>query len=100
MCSASLSLSLAVPGDNLEVTGATDVAEAVGAAFKKAVKKMDAELVPLCARVFYKCTHLVAQQIAKGMSLDMYLTPDTTHKLSLILYLQPLRGFILNKLCC
>ncbi|XP_041809730.1 diphthine--ammonia ligase isoform X4 [Chelmon rostratus] len=67
MCSASLSLSLAVPGDNLEVTGATDVAEAVGAAFKKAVKKMDAELVPLCARVFYKCTHLVAQQIAKGL---------------------------------
>lgn len=84
MCGASLSLSLAAPGDDLEAAGVTEVTEAVGAAFKKAVKKMDAELVPLCARVFYKCTHSVAQQIVKGMSLDTYLAPDTTHKLSLI----------------
>lgn len=77
MCSASLSLSLAVPGDNLEVTG---VKEAVAATLKKAMKKMDAELVPLCARVFYKCNHSLAQQIVKGTSLDMYLTQDTTHK--------------------
>ncbi|XP_076604027.1 diphthine--ammonia ligase [Chaetodon auriga] len=66
-CSASLSLSLTVPGGNLEVTGVTDVTEAVGAAFKEAVKKMDAELVPLCARVFYKCTHLVARRIVEGL---------------------------------
>ncbi|XP_045918051.1 diphthine--ammonia ligase isoform X3 [Micropterus dolomieu] len=64
MCSASLSLSLAVPGDNLEVTG---VKEAVAATLKKAMKKMDAELVPLCARVFYKCNHSLAQQIVKGL---------------------------------
>lgn len=77
MCGASLALSLAVPGDDPEVTGVTDVTEAVGAAFKEAMKKMDAELVPLCARVFYKCNHSLAQQIVKGMSLDMYLTHYT-----------------------
>lgn len=81
-CSASLSLSLAVPGDNLEVTGVKDVTEAVGATLKKAMKKMAAELVPLCARVFYKCNHPLAQQIVEGMSLEMYLTQeDTTHTL-------------------
>ncbi len=74
MCSASLSLSLAVPGDNPEVTGVKDVMDAVGATFKKAKEKMDAKLVPLCARVFYKCNHSLAQQIVKGMSVDMYLT--------------------------
>lgn len=79
MCSASLSLALAVPGDNLEVNGVKDVTEAVGATFKKAMKTMDAELVPLCARVFYKCNHSVAQHIVKGMSLNTYLTQDTTH---------------------
>ncbi|XP_032356543.1 diphthine--ammonia ligase [Etheostoma spectabile] len=66
-CSASLSLSLAVPGGNLEVTSVEDVTEAVGATFKKAMTKMDAELVPLCARVFYKCNHSLAQQIVKGL---------------------------------
>lgn len=77
-CSASLSLSLAVPGDNLEVTSVEDVTEAVGATFKKAMTKMDAELVPLCARVFYKCNHSLAQHIVKGMSLDMLLTSHYT----------------------
>ncbi|XP_056250336.1 diphthine--ammonia ligase [Seriola aureovittata] len=66
-CSASLSLSLAVPGDNLEVTDVKDVTEAVAVTFKKAMKKMDAELVPLCARVFYKCGNSLAQQIIKGL---------------------------------
>ncbi|TDG98940.1 hypothetical protein EPR50_G00206000 [Perca flavescens] len=66
-CSASLSLSLAVPGDNLEVTSVADVTEAVGATFKKAMTKVDAELVPLCARVFYKCNHSLAQQIVKEL---------------------------------
>ncbi|XP_040917486.1 diphthine--ammonia ligase [Toxotes jaculatrix] len=66
-CNASLSLSLAVPGDNLEITDVKDVTEAVAVTFKNAVKKMDAELVPLCARVFYKCGHSVAQQIIKGL---------------------------------
>lgn len=67
MCSASLSLALAMPGDNLEVNRVNDVTEAVGATFKKAMKTMDAELVPLCARVFYKCNHSVAQHIVKGL---------------------------------
>lgn len=80
-CSASLSLSLSAPSDDLEVTRAKDVTEAVAAAFKNAMKKMDAELVPLCARVFYKCDHSLAQEVVKGTSLDMYLTQDTTHEL-------------------
>uniref|UniRef100_A0A8C4E8M9 Diphthine--ammonia ligase n=1 Tax=Dicentrarchus labrax TaxID=13489 RepID=A0A8C4E8M9_DICLA len=67
MCSASLALSVAVPGDNLEVVGVKDVTEAVGATFNKAMKKMDGELVPLCARAFYKCNHSAAQQIVKGL---------------------------------
>ncbi|XP_029317182.1 LOW QUALITY PROTEIN: diphthine--ammonia ligase [Cottoperca gobio] len=66
-CSASLSLSLAVPGDNLEVADVKDVTEAVGATFKEAMKKMNAELVPLCARVFYKCNHRPARQIVQGL---------------------------------
>ncbi|XP_018519204.1 diphthine--ammonia ligase isoform X1 [Lates calcarifer] len=66
-CSASLSLSLALPGDNLEVTDDMDVTETVAVTFKKAMKKMDAELVPLCARVFYKSGHSLAQQIIKGL---------------------------------
>nr|XP_019953396.1 PREDICTED: diphthine--ammonia ligase isoform X2 [Paralichthys olivaceus] len=65
-CSASLSLSLAVPADDPEVKDVEDVTEAVAVAFKKAMKKMDAELVPLCARVFYKHGHSLAQQIIKG----------------------------------
>ncbi|XP_042357278.1 diphthine--ammonia ligase isoform X1 [Plectropomus leopardus] len=67
MCSASLSLSLAVPGNNLEVAGVKDVTDAVVATFKEAMKKVAAELVPLCARVFYKCNHSLAQQIVKGL---------------------------------
>ncbi|XP_059209978.1 diphthine--ammonia ligase [Centropristis striata] len=67
MSSASLSLSLAAPGDDLEVVGVKDVTEAVGETFKKTMKKMDAELVPLCARVFYKCNHALAQQVVTGL---------------------------------
>lgn len=67
--SASLSLSLAAPNDNLAATDVKNVTEAVGSTFKKAIKKMEADLVPLCARVFYKCAHSPAQQIVEGMSL-------------------------------
>ncbi|KAM3595027.1 uncharacterized protein V6R79_017269 [Siganus canaliculatus] len=66
-CSASLALSLSVPCDNLEVSGIKDLTEAVSSTFKEAMKTMDAELVPLCARVFYKCTHSVALQIVEGL---------------------------------
>ncbi|XP_070698857.1 diphthine--ammonia ligase [Pempheris klunzingeri] len=67
MSSASLSLSLAVPDDNLELSSVKDVTEVVGATFKKALKEMDAELVPLCARVFYKCSRSLARHIVKGL---------------------------------
>ncbi|XP_008278084.1 diphthine--ammonia ligase [Stegastes partitus] len=63
--SASLSLSLAARGENLEVTDVKSVTEEVATAFKEAVKKM--ELVSQCARVFYKCNHSLAQQIVKGL---------------------------------
>lgn len=67
--SASLSLCLTVPGPACEVTDdAKDITEAIGTTLKKAMKKMDAELVPLCARVFYKCDHSLTQHIVKGMS--------------------------------
>ncbi|KAL3968772.1 [histone H3]-lysine9 N-trimethyltransferase SETDB1 [Sarotherodon galilaeus] len=65
--SASLSLSLAVHGDNLEATDVKHVTEEVGTAFRKATKKMDAKLVPQCARAFFKCSHSLAQQIVKGL---------------------------------
>lgn len=67
-CSASLWLSLARPVDSLELAVVSEITEAIGATFKKAMKKMNGELVPLCARVFYKCTHAVAQLIVEGMS--------------------------------
>lgn len=70
-CSASLSLCLAVPADEPEATAVKDVTEALGAALKKAMKKMGTELMPLCARVFYKRTHSVAWHIVQGMSLDV-----------------------------
>lgn len=67
-CSASLSLSLDRPVDSLELATVCEVKDAIGATFKKAMKKMIGELVPLCARVFYKHTHAVAQLIVEGMS--------------------------------
>lgn len=83
-CCASLSLCLVVPADEMEVTAVKDVTEALGATLKKAMKKMGTELMPLCARVFYKCTHSMAWHIVQGMSLDMCLTQDTTHELLFI----------------
>lgn len=78
--SASLSLSLAVHGDNLEATDVKHVTEEVGTAFRKATKKMDAKLVAQCARVFFKCSHSLAQQIVKGMSRASLVTLHThTH---------------------
>ncbi|KAM6969324.1 diphthine--ammonia ligase isoform 2-T2 [Tautogolabrus adspersus] len=65
--SASLSLSLTVPGNNLEVSSVKGVTDEVVATFIKAMKKMEAELVPLCARVFYKCSHSQAQGIVEGL---------------------------------
>uniref|UniRef100_UPI003AAF290D diphthine--ammonia ligase n=1 Tax=Centroberyx gerrardi TaxID=166262 RepID=UPI003AAF290D len=65
--SLSLSLALAVPGAGLEVLGVKDVVGAVGATFKNAMKKMGAGLLPLCARVFYKYDHSLAQQIVTGL---------------------------------
>ncbi|XP_034531394.1 diphthine--ammonia ligase isoform X1 [Notolabrus celidotus] len=70
-CSASLSLSLTVPGGSLEVKDEEGVTDQVGATFNKAMKKMEAELVPLCARVFYKCNHSLAQKIVEGLGESM-----------------------------
>lgn len=67
-CSASLSLSVDRLGDSLELAAVSEVTEAIGHTFQKAMKKTNGELVPLCARVFYKCTHAVAQLIVAGMS--------------------------------
>ncbi|XP_041827995.1 diphthine--ammonia ligase isoform X2 [Melanotaenia boesemani] len=65
--SGSLSLSLDASSDDLEVADVKCVTEEVVASFLKAIKMTDAELVPLCARVFYKCNHSVAQQIVQGL---------------------------------
>lgn len=86
-CSASLSLSLAAPGgDDPE---AKDATEKVAATFKRAMEEMDAELVPLCARVFYKCGHSLAKQIVGGMSPSSH-----SRHYAQIKYLHPSRS------CC
>lgn len=72
--SASLSLTLTSPKDQPEVGGTQAASEAVAAIFKEAVEKMEAGLVPLCARVFYSCTHVWSQELAGGMSADTYHT--------------------------
>lgn len=82
-CGASLSLSLARPVDGLELATVRDVTEAIGATFKKATGMMNAALVPLCARAFYKCTHAAARSIVEGTSRDMCKTPPTTADRSL-----------------
>ncbi|XP_026165232.1 diphthine--ammonia ligase isoform X2 [Mastacembelus armatus] len=66
-CSASLSLFLAVPSDTPEVSDIKDLTKAVTSTLKKAMKKMEIELVPLCARAFYKSAHSLAPQIAEGL---------------------------------
>ncbi|XP_023807182.1 diphthine--ammonia ligase isoform X2 [Oryzias latipes] len=65
--SGSLAISLSGPADNLGSTDARQVTEELSTAFVKAKKMMDAKLVPQCARVFYKCSHLLAQQIVTGL---------------------------------
>lgn len=72
--SGSLSLSLAVTGASPEITGVRCLTEEVSAVFMKAMKMMDAELVPLCARVFYKCNQSLAWQVVQGMSLNILLS--------------------------
>lgn len=67
-CGASLWLSLARPADGPELAAARGAAEAVGATFKKAAGLMNAALVPLCARAFYKSTHAAARLVAEGTS--------------------------------
>ncbi|XP_047467162.1 diphthine--ammonia ligase [Mugil cephalus] len=73
--SASLSLSLAVPADNLDVTDVKCLREEISAAFKKAMERMGAELVPQCARVFYKCNHSLALQIVEGLGESLRSSP-------------------------
>lgn len=88
-CSASLSLSLTRPVGSLEPATAamSEVAEAIGSTLKEAMKKTNGELVPLCARVFYKCTHAMARLIVEGT------TPGTC-KMSLNYTVKSLYWFI------
>lgn len=68
-CCASVSLSLHAPADP-EARDALGVAGAIGAVFRTAVKEAGAGLVPLCARVFHKCSSSAAREILKGASPD------------------------------
>ncbi|XP_061699064.1 diphthine--ammonia ligase isoform X2 [Syngnathoides biaculeatus] len=63
---ASLSLRLAVI-DPAVTEDAREVTAAICSAFEKALEKTEAELVPLCARVFYKCHHMLAKQVTEGL---------------------------------
>ncbi|MEQ2295271.1 hypothetical protein AMECASPLE_012314 [Ameca splendens] len=67
--SASLSLSLVPCGDVLGITDVKRITEEVSTMFMKATKMIEAELVPQCARVFYKCSPSPVQQIVQGMPL-------------------------------
>ncbi|XP_028994805.1 diphthine--ammonia ligase [Betta splendens] len=67
---ASLSLWVTVTapdGDPAAPTGARDVTEAVGSTFRRAVEKTEAELVPLCARAFFRAAHPLAARVAEGL---------------------------------
>lgn len=64
--SASLSLCLAVHGEHMEAPDVKQAAEEVGTMFRKATETMEAELVPQCARLFFKCSHSLAQQLVTG----------------------------------
>ncbi|XP_037341980.2 diphthine--ammonia ligase isoform X2 [Pungitius pungitius] len=68
--SLSLSLAPAAPGVEPGVTNARDVADAVAAAFKNATGRVDAGLVPLSARVFYRRQSL-ARQIVEGLERSL-----------------------------
>ncbi|KAM9842922.1 diphthine--ammonia ligase [Aulostomus maculatus] len=69
--SASISLDLAVSGHEGRqgTDDMKDATEGIGTMLKEAIKKekTEAELVPLCARVFYKWDHPLAQQIVEGL---------------------------------
>lgn len=69
-CCASVSLSLVTTDADPEAGTAPEVAGAVGAAFRSAVKEADGGLVPLCARVFHKCSSSAARGIVKGAFHD------------------------------
>uniref|UniRef100_A0A8C6WV99 Diphthine--ammonia ligase n=1 Tax=Neogobius melanostomus TaxID=47308 RepID=A0A8C6WV99_9GOBI len=62
--SACVSLSLA--GRGLEEADVARTVQDLGTVFRKASEEMGAELVPLCARAFYKWDHPVALQVIKG----------------------------------
>uniref|UniRef100_A0A096LQQ1 Diphthine--ammonia ligase n=1 Tax=Poecilia formosa TaxID=48698 RepID=A0A096LQQ1_POEFO len=65
--SASLSLSMVACGGDLGIADVKSITEELGTAFMKATKAMEAELVPQCARVFYKCGPSQIQQIVQGL---------------------------------
>ncbi|XP_034051547.1 diphthine--ammonia ligase [Thalassophryne amazonica] len=68
-CGASLSLAVVSTGSG--ISDVTDLTQAVCAAFQKATKELATGLSPLCARVFFKHNHPVAQQIVKGLEQSL-----------------------------
>nr|XP_057947394.1 diphthine--ammonia ligase [Doryrhamphus excisus] len=65
-CGASLSLCLAVLDPEI-IADVGEVTEAIASAFDKALKKTEADLLPLCARVFYKCDHSLGRGVVEGL---------------------------------
>ncbi|XP_028294704.1 diphthine--ammonia ligase isoform X2 [Gouania willdenowi] len=66
-CCASLSLSLVVPGHHHDVTDVKHITDKVSETIKEALKTTDSDVVPQCARVFYKYNHSLAQEIGQGL---------------------------------
>lgn len=93
--SVSLSLSLNQPVDSLDPPTAAEVMDAIGNTLKKAMKKRNDELVPLCARVFYKCTHAVARLMVEGTTLGTCKMSPNSADMSLywFVFVQSLKGF-------
>lgn len=71
--SASLSLSLLACGGDMGIADVKQIREEVASAFMKAAKAIEAELVPQCARLFYKCSPSPVQQIVQGMPFILCL---------------------------
>lgn len=61
-------LSMSLVGANLVISDVESAVESIGTTFRKAMKEIGAEMVPLCARVFYKCDHPLATHIIKGLN--------------------------------
>ncbi|KAM9777262.1 diphthine--ammonia ligase [Neosynchiropus ocellatus] len=75
---ATISLRLVAPSAGRD--DAEEATEAIAIAFRNARDKMEAELTPLCARVFYKCDDSLAEEVAHalGERLSGSLSPSVS----------------------